>query len=128
MKFVIIVILFIVAGMWLKSRVSPGNSRKSSKVDLKKKLQEKKRVSAIRTLNPLSRSIHPSRPARLPGGIRHGQPAFPVCECAHYRPSGFEDLQLSALASKAAPGNPQFTALSGYQGLLVSILAGAWVG
>ena len=52
MKFVIVVILFIVAGVWLKSRVSPGDSRKSSRVDLKKKLQEKKRVSATITNNP----------------------------------------------------------------------------
>ena len=49
MKFVIIVILFVVAGIWLKSRATPSDSRKSARVDLKKKLQGKKRMSATIT-------------------------------------------------------------------------------
>ena len=52
MKFVIIVILFIVAGMWLKSRATPSDSRKSARVDLKKKLQEKQRSSVTSIHNP----------------------------------------------------------------------------
>ena len=52
MKFVIIVILFVVAGIWLKSRATPSDSRKSARVDLKKKLQGKKRMSATITNKP----------------------------------------------------------------------------
>jgi hypothetical protein len=89
MKFVIIAILFIVAGIWLKSRATPGGSRKSARVDLKKKLQEKKRLSATSIHNPYHAvSIHHhSRacPSALGMGNRRflgaDAPITPLLEC-----------------------------------------------
>ena len=89
MKFVIIAILFIVVGMWLKSRVSPGDSRKSSRVDLKKKLQEKKRLSATSIHNPyhavsIHQDVH-ACPSALDMGNRRflaaDAPIIPLSKC-----------------------------------------------
>jgi hypothetical protein len=89
MKFVIIAILFIVVGMWLKSRASPGGSHKSPRVDLKKKLQEKKRSSATSIHNPYHAvSIHQDAracPSALDMGNRRflaaDAPIIPLAEC-----------------------------------------------
>jgi hypothetical protein len=57
----------------------------------------------------------------LAGGLFLGHNQHPT--------SGFEDLQLSALASKAATqAIPQHLFLSACQCLLVGILARAWLG
>ena len=89
MKFVIIAILFIAAGIWLKLRESPGGSRKSSRVDLKKKLQEKKRLSATSIHNPYHAvSIHQDAracPLALDMGNRRfldaDAPIIPLPDC-----------------------------------------------